>query len=189
VTIGGVEMPSFDLAGGETTRLNYPVNDGPMKIVSDQDIVAAERVIYTVNNIQTSFSEMMALPASQLDDTYRFPWYNNTALDTQLRFANTTDFTANVHIYISGVEMPDSPFSLAGGESTRVSFPGINNGPVQIVSDQDIVAAERVIYKVNNIQTSFSEMMALPASQLDETYWFPWYNNTGLDTQLRFGVP
>jgi hypothetical protein len=51
------------------------------------------------------------------------------------------------------------------------------------------VAAERVIYKVNNINTSFTEMMALPNSQLDTIYWFPWYNNLGLDTQLRFGVP
>jgi hypothetical protein len=60
---------------------------------------------------------------------------------------------------------------------------------VEIVSDIPIVAAERVIYKVNGINTSFSEMMALPASQLDATYWLPWYNNVDLDTQLRFGVP
>jgi hypothetical protein len=52
-----------------------------------------------------------------------------------------------------------------------------------------IVAAERLIYKVNNVGTSFSEMMALPDSQLDSTYWLPWYNNVDLDTQLRFGVP
>jgi hypothetical protein len=42
---------------------------------------------------------------------------------------------------------------------------------------------------VNNLNTSFSEMMALPNSQLDTTYWLPWYNNVDLDTQLRFGVP
>ena len=52
-----------------------------------------------------------------------------------------------------------------------------------------IVAAERLIYKVNSIPASFTEMMALPDSQLDATYWFPWYNNVDLDTQLRFGVP
>jgi hypothetical protein len=46
-----------------------------------------------------------------------------------------------------------------------------------------------VIYKVNNVNTSFSEMMALPDSQVDDTYWLPWYNNIDLDTQLRFGVP
>jgi hypothetical protein len=46
-----------------------------------------------------------------------------------------------------------------------------------------------VIYNVNNLPTSFSEMMALPDSQLDTLYWLPWYNNIDLDSQLRFGVP
>jgi hypothetical protein len=46
-----------------------------------------------------------------------------------------------------------------------------------------------VIYKVKGIETSFSEMMALPNALLDATFWFPWYNNVDLDTQLRFGVP
>ena len=60
---------------------------------------------------------------------------------------------------------------------------------MKIVSNVPIVAAERVIYKVNDVNTSFSEMMALPNSQLDTTYWLPWYNNVDLDTQLRFGIP
>ena len=77
---------------------------------------------------------------------------------------------ATVTVTIDGVAQ--TPINLAAGEST-----------------QTIVAAERVIYKVNNLHTSFSEMMALPDSLLSTLYWFPWYNNTGLDTQLRFGVP
>jgi hypothetical protein len=85
--------------------------------------------------------------------------------------------------------MTGSPFTLLPGESTRKSFPNVNDGPVQIVSNVPIVAAERLIYKVNNIATSFSEMMALPDTQLDTIYWLPWYNNADLDTQLRFGVP
>jgi len=75
------------------------------------------------------------------------------------------------------------------GESMRRGFPGIDDGPVKIVSNVPIVAAERLIYKFNNIPTSFSEMMALPDSQLDTAYWLPWYNNIGLNTQLRFGIP
>ena len=49
-----------------------------------------------------------------------------------------------------------------------------------------LIAAERLIYKVNGVNTSFTEMMGLPDSQLDNTYWLPWYNNVDLDTQLRF---
>jgi hypothetical protein len=60
---------------------------------------------------------------------------------------------------------------------------------VQVTSNQNIVVSERVIYKVNNVNTSFSEMMGLLNAQLNPTYWLPWYNNVDLDTQLRFGVP
>ena len=57
------------------------------------------------------------------------------------------------------------------------------------MSNVPIVAAERVIYKVNAVNTSFSEMMGLPNTSLDTTYWLPWYNNVDMDTQLRLGIP
>jgi hypothetical protein len=192
VYIGGVEMvgsPFFLQPGGSTRKSFSGVNNGPVKIVSTQPIVAAERVIYRVNGVNTSFSEMMALPNSQQDTTFWLPWYDNNDLDTQLRFANTTNTPATVRVYIGGVEMIGSPFTLQPSESTRRSFPGVNSGPVKIVSDVPIVAAERVIYRVNGISTSFSEMMGLPNSLLDAAFWFPWYNNIDLDTQLRFGLP
>jgi hypothetical protein len=188
VTIGNVEMQDspYTLLPNQSIRVSFPgVNNGPVKLESDQKIVAAERVIYKVSGTQTSFSEMMALPNSRLDTLYWLPWYNNFGLDSQLRVANVTDQPASVHVFIGGQEMEGSPFNLAPGGSTRVSFPGVNAGPVKIESDQKIVAAERVIYKVSSIQTSFSEMMALPNSQLNTTYWLPWYNNVDLDTQLR----
>ncbi|HJR78720.1 MAG TPA: Ig-like domain-containing protein [Anaerolineales bacterium] len=192
VYIGGVEMTGspFTLTPGAHVRKNFAgINNGPVKIVSTQNIVVAERLIYKVNGIPTSFSEMMGLPDSQLDTTYWFPWYNNVDLDTQLRFGNASSSTATVRVYIGGVEMTGSPFTLLPNQSRRVSFPGTNNGSVQIVSDVPIVAAQRVIYKVNSIPTSFSEMMGLPDSLLNAIYWFPWYNNVNLDTQLRFVLP
>ena len=188
ITIGGVPQAPINLTAGESTRISYPgVDAGPVKIESTQPIVASERVIYKVNNIFTSFSEMMALPNNKLGSTYHLPWYNNLTLDTQLRIANVSNNPATITVTIGGVAQ--TPINLAAGESTRVSYVGIDSGPVKITSTQNIVAAERVIYKVNNVNTSFSEMMALPNSLLGTLYWFPWYNNVGLDTQLRFGVP
>jgi len=111
-------------------------------------------------------------------------------LDTQLRFGNVSGSTATVHVFIGEQEKtPISGISLNVGASTRLSFPSISNGPVRIVSDVPIVAAERVVFKVNNVPTSFSEMMGLGNNLLDTTYWLPWYNNIDLNTQLRFGMP
>ncbi|HEY9526976.1 MAG TPA: hypothetical protein VIR02_07850, partial [Anaerolineales bacterium] len=192
IFVGGMEMTGspFSLAAGASARKSFAgVNNGPVEIVSTQPIVAAQRVIYKVNGLNTSFSETMGLPANQLNTTYWLPWYNNKDLDTQLRIANVSGSPAAVHVYVGGVEMVGSPFTVAPGASTRKSFVNINSGPVKIVSTQNIVAAERVIYKVNGVNTSFSEMMGLPNDLLDTTFWFPWYNNVDLITQLRFGVP
>src|SRR5258706_278404 len=193
VLIGGSNQGRFGLPAHGSTRASFGgVNNGPVQIhdTNAVSLIGAERVIYKVNGHNTSFSEMLALPNSQLSSTYWLPWYNNVDLDTQLRLGNVSNSPATVHIFIGGSEVtPLSGITLAVGASTRVSYTGVNNGPVQIVSDQNIVVAERVIYKVNNVNTSFSEMMALPNSQLNTSYWLPWYNNVDLDTQLRFATP
>ena len=189
VIIGGqLRGRYFIPASGGLRRSFINLNNGPVEIfnVAANPIIAAERVIYNVNSVPTSFSEMMGLPHSQLNTTYWFPWYNNVTLDTQLRFANVSGSPATVHVTINNVPMPGSPFTLNPGVSTRKSFAGVNNGPVKIQSNVNIVAAERVIYKVNGTDVSFTEMMGLPNSQLNTTYWLPWYNNVDLDTQLRF---
>src|SRR5689334_18772375 len=191
VYIGGAEMlgSPFVLEPGASTRQSFAgINGGPVKIESDVPIVAAERVIYKVNQVNTSFSELLALPNSQLDTTYWLPWYNNVDLDTQLRIGNVSGSTATVHVFIGGTEVtPLSGITLPEGASTRVSYTGVNNGPVKVFSDLPIVAAERIIYKVKGINTSFSEMKALPDTDVSTTYWLPWYNNVDLDTQLRIG--
>ena len=167
----------------------------PCKIISNVNIVAAERVIYKINDLPTSFTEMMGLPDSQLNTTYWLPWYNNIDLDTQLRFGNVTSSPVTVHVYINGQEKTsgctpsNSPYTLAGGASLRISCAGVNSGPVKIESTGNIVAAERVMYNVNGLPVSFSEMMGLPNSFLNTIHWLPWYNNVDLDTQLRFGIP
>ena len=191
ITIGNTPMGSpIQLAAGASTRVSFAgINNGPVKIVSTQNIVAAERVIYKQNGIPVSFSEMMGLPDNQLNNIYWMPWYNNVGLDTQLRLGNVSATTATVRIFIGGAEMTGSPFTLAPGASVRKSYAGIDNGPVRVESNVNIVAAERVIYKINGAYTSFSEMMGLPNSLLSARYWMPWYNNVDLDTQLRFALP
>jgi hypothetical protein len=192
VEIAGNNQGSFAIESS-SSLIQAPfdgINDGPVKIMSTVPIFGSERVIYKVNGAPTSFSEIMALPNGQLDTVYWLPWYNNVGLDSQLRLANVNGTQATVNISIAGTPVAGNPFIIPAGESIRPSFVGVNDGPVKIESDLPIVAAERVIYKVNGVHTSFSELMALPNGQLDPIYWLPWYNNVGLlDTVLRFGLP
>ena len=92
VYIGGVEVSGSPFAltasgAGQSLRLSFAENNGPVKVVSDVPIVASERLLYYANGAWTSFSEMLGLPNSQLSKTYWFPWYKNVGdgIDTQLR--------------------------------------------------------------------------------------------------------
>jgi len=191
VTIAGVSQPSFPLAAGASTRVSYPINNGPVRVRSSGSvpIIVAERDAWLINGEVQSFSEMMGLPADQLTTTYYFPWYNNATMDTQLRFANLGSSSTNITVTIAGVAQ--APIRLAAGRSTRVSYVGLNNGPVRVQSSGTgpIIVAERAAWLVNGVVRSFSELMGMPAEQLTTTYYFPWYNNATMDTQLRFAVP
>ncbi len=159
---GELQGSPFTVGKSQSLPMSYPgVNSGAVKILSTNNVpvVSSERVIYKLNNVPISFSEMMALPNGQLDSTYWLPWYNNVDLDTQLRFGNVSSSPATVHVWIGGQEKTSGctstpsnipyPYVLASGASLRVSCPGVNTGPVQIISNRNIVAAERVIYNVN----------------------------------------
>jgi hypothetical protein len=111
-------------------------------------------------------------------------------MNTQLQIGNVSSSPATVRVFIGGQEMSGSPFTLAAKTSVKKSFAGIDKGPVKILSTQSIVAAARVIYKTaGGTPTSFSELMALPNSQRNTTFWLPWYNNVGMYSELRFVVP
>jgi hypothetical protein len=197
VWISGTEVTGspFSVRVGASLSKTFPgINKGPVRIKSNVPIVVSERVIFeSASGLPVSFSEMLALPNKLLDSTYWLPWYTSkNNVDTQLRIANVGPSAATVHVRIGGVEVMGSPYIIPVKGGLRKTFAGIDQGPLQIESDADdarIVASARVIYRVNGVATSSSEMMALPDGLLDSAYWFPWYNNKTLDTQLRFGVP
>ena len=192
VTIGGIVRGSYNLAPNTGQRISYAgLDKGPVKITSSGNvpIIASMRVAYNDGSDWTDFSEMMGMPIGSLSTRYSFPVYNNVNLNTQLRFANVGNATTTVTVTIGGVLK--GSYILAASESKRISYAGVNSGPVVIQSSGNvpIIASERVAYFDGSDWTSFAEMMGLPQAQLTTTYLFPWYNNVDLNTQLRFGVP
>src|SRR5688572_23782339 len=129
----------------------------------------------------------MGLPSGLLSNSYTFPWYNNANLDSQLRFGNVGTVSTQVKVFIGG--QLRSTHTVLPNKSKRISYPGLDAGPVKITSSGNvpIIASMRVLYNDGSAVTSFSEMMGLPSGQLSNSYTFPWYNNADLDSQLRFG--
>jgi len=152
-------------------------------------MVASERVAYSPDGgmTWTSHSEIMGLPINQLASSYTFPWYNNLDLNSQLRFGNVGTATTTVTVTIAGVFKGN--YTLLPNESRRVSYAGLDKGPVKVTSSGNvpIIASLRVAYFDGTAWTSFSEMMGMPSPKLTNSYVFPWYNNLGLNSQLRFG--
>jgi hypothetical protein len=201
VMLRATELDSFTLQAGESVRVNYPVNDGPIQIysVEGNDILAALRVIWTAPvHGRFSYSEMMGLPVEQLSTEYWYPWYNNldtTSMTQGLRIASVNGSGDNtVEVYVAGALQQS--FTVAEGASVRVNYP-VNNGPVRVVCTtcsgaEKIISSLRVIWQETDFgRTSYSEMMALPDHALSTSYWFPWYNNatSSMNQGFRISVP
>jgi hypothetical protein len=191
VWVGTSRIDSFNLNPGDSTRVSYDVDNGPIRVVcadcsGSAKIIAALRVIWKEPGSRFSYSEMMGLPKEQLSSEYWFPWYNNAtpaSMDQGFRIANVSSTESNtVEVWVGTTQL--DTLTLEAGASTRVSY-NVDNGPIRIVcttcsdsdNDDKIIAALRVIWKEPGFRASYSEMMGLPKEQLSSEYWFPWYNN------------
>jgi beta-lactamase superfamily II metal-dependent hydrolase len=196
VYAGSTLVDTLTIPAGQGTRKSYNLDSGPLQVVSTDGvtpILASERFIYTYG-ASASYAEMMGYPGSQLATEYCFPWYNNTTdgsvgLSSQLRVSNMGGNSASVKVYLAGTQL-DS-FTLLTGEGARKTYPTYNNGPLCVVSTDGvtkILASERFISTYQS-SASYSEMMGYPRNRLDDTYWFPWYNNISYETELRIAKP
>jgi uncharacterized protein YjiK len=178
-TIGGSEQDTYLLSAHESKRVNFPnLNNGPVDIASTNSalLMASQRVLYDAK----SFSEMMGLPKERLSKEYWFPYYNNIAMDSQLRVSNLGDVPTTITVRLAGQQIDQ--YSLGAGSAVRRNYPNRNGGPLQVTSSAaNFLATIRVLYGGN----SYSELMGFPVDQLTKEYLFPYYNNVAMDSQLR----
>jgi hypothetical protein len=99
---------------------------------------------------------------------------------------------ANVEVRFADVVPNElvADYLIAAKSNKKVSYSAKDRGPLKVLSLQSVpvVASQRVAYSPDGgtTWTGYSEMMGLPANQLFTSYIFPWYNNVGLNSQLRF---
>ena len=183
---GGAPVGEYIIAPGESVRADYDLNSGPVEVIStnEENIITALLDAWQVDEITTSYAQIMGLPEEDLSTTYYFPAYNNRTLYSQLRFANVGTDVALVTVTIGGDDQ--GTYELAPSEQKRVDY-DLNDGPVVVSSDgEPIVAALLDAWRVKNTTTSYIQTMGLPAEQLSTTYYFPSYNNRTLYNQIRF---
>ena len=182
MSLAGSPIDSFTLGAGAAVRKNYPgQNNGPMFVGSSgQPILATIRVLFGGG----SYSEMMGLPGTSAAEFYIFPWYDNVGADTQVRVSNIGGSSTTITVSLNG--SPIDSYSLGAGAAIRKNYAALNNGDLHVESSgQPILATERILYG----GTSFYELMGFPVNVLTSTQYFPWYNNTAMNSQLRFTVP
>ncbi len=170
---------------------------GPVRVVSvtgdgtptPLNIFSSERSTYGA-----SFSEVMGMPFDQFTTDYWYTWvdkFNTNNMKTWILVGNpSSSQTAYVDIYIHGVKQ-GATRTIAPNSNITPKF-DISNGAVEVVSMSGsgtptaipIFTSERVIYG-----SSFNEMMGYPANQLTTEYWFTWYDNIYMKTDVLVGSP
>jgi hypothetical protein len=177
-------IDSYSLAAGTATRKTYVgINSGPLRVTSSAtDILTSIRALYAEN----SYSELMGFPANQLAQEYWYPVYDNVNLNSQLRVSNVGSSPTTISIYFGDDPTPIDTYILAAGEASRKTYAGYNGGPLRVVSSAEpIMSTVRTLYG----GSSYYEMTGLPNTWLSTQYWFPWYNNVAMDSELRIAVP
>jgi predicted outer membrane repeat protein len=89
--------------------------------------------------------------------------------------------TPSIEVFSGGVLQ--GTYAINPGDSQRLEYAGLNNGPVVVSSASDVLSSIRVLYK----GVSYSEMLGFPAEEITNEYWFPVYDSATLNSQLRIG--
>lgn len=186
VLIGGESQGGYQIAPGSAVTPRFPgVMGGVVTIESpgSEPLIASQRILYN-----DSFSEHTAVSEAELDDEYYFTWYDelSSGLETWIIAGNQGSQPTNVEIYIHGQLMGIYP--LDPGEIVTPHYPGVNNGPVYVRSDngQALLVSERATYK-----GTFSEVTGTPVSSLTGEYHLNWYDqlSPGMSTWIMIANP
>lgn len=193
IFIGGVKQGATHVIppNGRITP-SYPgVMAGPVQVKSDIPVFTSERVI-----AGTSFNEVMGYPANRFDNEYWYPWYDNVTMYTWLLVGNPSPtLTAEVDIYIGGTQQ-ETRYTIPPNGRITPMYSGVNGGPVRVVSANgvdgvvDIFTSQRVVY-LNGDKVGFNEVFGVPKFTLASAfeYWFTWYDNLSMISDLRIGRP
>jgi hypothetical protein len=154
-------------------------------VTSSSTILPSVKTLYH----NTSYSEMLGLPASKLSNEYWMPVYDSYTNNSQIRIGNLGNQSTQITIYVGDSLTPLDSFSLAANAAVRKNYTGTDDGPLHIVSSTtNVLVSVRELFTTTNFE-SYYELLAFPDSQLATNYVFPWYNNLAFSSELRIAAP
>ncbi len=196
VTIAGTSQGSYPMNPGTSQVVKYALDGGPVVISSNNGV----GIIASLNQWRrptptggwTGVAQSMALPVSQISNSYVIPRYNGTdpTLYNAVLMANVDTVPRTITVKIGGTVMGSY---LLGPSDSRFEVYDIVGGPLVVssVAGSKIVAS---LYELKRAGASGeyngqSEMMGLPSTQLSDRYLIPIYFGMWpgyLDASLAF---
>jgi hypothetical protein len=178
VSLAGTSPVSFSLAAGAETYATFPQGTigGPVKVTSDQPVLAAQRVQYF-----QSFNEVLGRSLQQATTNGYFNWFDK---------ASTGMVADNIHIFNPGtvdisvrVSGPlATTVTVPAGAEVYVTFPrGTIGGPVTVIAGNPVVlnaSSPVLVWQRVQFFQSFNEVPAVDSSvQGKTTSHVMWFDN------------
>jgi hypothetical protein len=183
IKIAGATMGTYSIPPNGRVLPTYPgVQNGPVEVTSDIPVFTSQRSVY---GPYSTFNEVLGYPDNQLTTKYWFTWYDDVAQATWVLVGNpSSSATAHVTIKIAGATM--GTYSIPPNGRVLPTYPGVQNGPVEVTSDIPVFTSQRSIY---GPASSFEELLGYPDNQLTTKYWFTWYDDVSQATWILVGNP
>ncbi len=167
VYIGGGANPrgTYTLGPHQTVTPTYPgLMNGPVRVICTSGCSAGGRLIVSQRMLyKNSFEEVQGTPPAGMDTEMDFGWYDEQSPGMKswqlISNPDPTSPGAAASVYINSTS-PNPIYSAAvpGGGRVTPQFPGVMNGPVNVMGSGVLLASQRVLYN----STSFNELVGLP---------------------------
>ena len=176
-TIGSLKAPGDDL---DTYIAVWTGSPGSLSLVTCND-----------DNFVGQTSQLSFLGTASVTYYIQIASFNCYEGDSSCGPEPGGDLAINVNITNTDVFIGGSPigsYYVPSGGRVLPYFPGVQTGPVQVVSTTGapIFTSQRSLY---GPYSTFNEVMGYPNNQLWTKYWFTWYDDLAQQTWILVGNP
>jgi hypothetical protein len=167
------------------------VMDGPVEtgFTGVSPALASQRIIWPENG--SSLEEVLGLDTRRFSDHIYWTWYDQLSGDYKNWVLVTNPGIETISAQVSFRNQADGEFvittgNIPPGDSWTPSFAGKMGGPLEVKAfreggDWNNAADRRVVMASQRVlasgDTAFNEAVGVPAGELSNDYYWPWYDD------------